>query len=743
MVRYFLLIIIFVSMTLPLKADNINSVVINGNKRVSDETIKIYGGINDIQKYSENNANIILKNLYETDFFENVKISFKNDTLIIDLKEYPIVNQLIIVGEKTKKFENEIKRLINSKSKKSLIKSNLVKDISIIKNLYASLGYNFSKIESKLKKIDDENYDLLFIIERGEKTKISKISFLGNSNVKSKRLKDIIASEENKFWKFISRNTVLSQNLVDLDKRLLSNYYKSIGFYEVKISSNLAKIIDSSNAELTYSIQEGKRFTFDKFSTNVDDVFDKKIFFPLNDIYSKYVGGFYSPFKVKQILDEVDLLISNNNLQFVEHNVQEQIGEDSIHVIFNIFEGEKKLVERIDIKGNSVTNEDVIRGELLLDEGDPFTKIKLDKSVAELKARNIFKDVNYEVIDGSKDNLKKINITIEERPTGEISAGAGVGTSGGAVSFGVKENNWLGTGNSIEFKMDVDEESLSGVLSYSDPNYDKLGNSLNYFVRSESNDKPNQGYENTVVSAGIGTSFEQFKNLNASIGTNLTYDDLRTFDSASSSLKKQSGEYSELSLNYGFTYDQRNRAFMPTSGNISNFSQSLPLFADSASISNTISHSTYKSFTEDIIGAGKFYFSAINGLGSDDVRLSKRKNLSSKRLRGFERGKVGPLDGNDHVGGNYAASVNFEANLPNILPENTNTDLGAFLDFGNVWGVDYDSNIDDSSKIRSSAGLSLNWMSPLGPMSFVLSQNISKASTDKTESFRFNLGTTF
>ena len=400
-------------------------------------------------------------------------------------------------------------------------------------------------------------------------------------------------------------------------------------------------------------------------------------------------------------------------------------------------------MERIDIKGNSVTNEDVIRGELLLDEGDPFTKIKLDKSVAELKARNIFKDVNYEVIDGSKDNLKKINITIEERPTGEISAGAGVGTSGGAVSFGVKENNWLGTGNSIEFKMDVDEESLSGVLSYSDPNYDKLGNSLNYFVRSESNDKPNQGYENTVVSAGIGTSFEQFKNLNASIGTNLTYDDLRTFDSASSSLKKQSGEYSELSLNYGFTYDQRNRAFMPTSGNISNFSQSLPLFADRASISNTISHSTYKSFTEDIIGAGKFYFSAINGLGSDDVRLSKRKNLSSKRLRGFERGKVGPLDGNDHVGGNYTASVNFETNLPNILPENTNTDLGAFLDFGNVWGVDYDSNIDDSSKIRSSAGLSLNWMSPLGPMSFVLSQNISKASTDKTESFRFNLGTTF
>ena len=743
MPRILIFFLIFLTYSLQLKAEDIKDILIKGNKRVSEETIKIYGEVNSFKKYSDKNANIILKNLYGTNFFESVKVSFKNDTLIIDLKEYPIINQLIVLGEKTKKFEKEIKKVINSKAKKSLIKSNLVKDINIIKTLYSSLGYNFAKVETKLKKIDEENYDLLFLVERGEKTKISKINFIGNNNVKTKRLKDIIASEENKFWKVISRNTVLSQNLVELDKRLITNYYKSIGFYEVKISSNLAKVINNKNAELTYKVEEGNRFTFGKFSTVVDDVFDKKIFFPLNDIYTKYAGNYYSPFKVKEILEEIDLLISNNNLQFVEHNVQEQIGEKSINVIFNIFEGEKKLVERINIKGNNVTNEDVIRGELLLDEGDPFTKINLDKSVAELKARNIFKNVRSEVLNGTKDNLKIIDLSVEERPTGEISAGAGIGTSGGAIAFGVKENNWLGTGNSIEFKVDVDEESLTGVLSYRDPNYDRLGNSLNYFVKSESNDKPNQGYENTVVSAGIGTSFEQYKDLTASLGTNFAYDDLRTDGSASSSLKKQSGEYTELALNYGFTYDQRNRAFMPTSGGITNFSQSFPLFADRSFISNSFSHSSYKTITEDIIGASKFYIAAINGLGSDDVRLSKRRNLSSKRLRGFEKGKVGPLDGTDHVGGNYTAALNLEASLPNVLPESTNIDLGAFLDFGNIWGVDYDSTLDDSNKLRSTAGVSLNWMSPLGPMSFVLSQNISKASTDKTESFRFNLGTTF
>ena len=267
--------------------------------------------------------------------------------MIIDLKEYPIINQLIVLGEKTKKFEKEIKKVINSKAKKSLIKSNLVKDINIIKTLYSSLGYNFAKVETKLKKIDEENYDLLFLVERGEKTKISKINFIGNNNVKTKRLKDIIASEENKFWKVISRNTVLSQNLVELDKRLITNYYKSIGFYEVKISSNLAKVINNKNAELTYKVEEGNRFTFGKFSTVVDDVFDKKIFFPLNDIYIKYAGNYYSPFKVKEILEEIDLLISNNNLQFVEHRVKEDISGNKISLVFDIFEGEKITVERI------------------------------------------------------------------------------------------------------------------------------------------------------------------------------------------------------------------------------------------------------------------------------------------------------------------------------------------------------------------------------------------------------------
>ncbi len=726
-----------------LKAEMVNDLKINGNSRISDETIKIYGEIELGKDLSENDLDKILKNLFNTNFFEDVKIKLDKNILIINLVEYPVINQLIIVGEKSNKYKNQIKKIIQLKEKNSFIKSYLSKDIEKIKTLYSSIGYNFSKVDTKIKTIDRNNIDLVIEVNRGEQTKISSINFLGNKSIRSSRLRDVIASEENKFWKFITKNTNLSENLIELDKRLLVNYYKSLGFYDIDIKSNIAELKDTGDAELTYSVEEGKRYTMNKISTNIDPVYDKDLFFPLNKNFKKFIGEYYSPFKVKKLLEEIDELIEFNNLQFTEHNVQETIEGDSINIVFNIFEGAKTLVERINIKGNTITNEDVIRGELILDEGDPFTKLNLDKSIAELKARGIFKQVNYEVIDGSKNNLKIININVEEKPTGEISAGAGIGTNGGSFAFNVQENNWLGQGKKVGFEIEVDQESLSGTLNYTDPNYNFLGNSLSYYVSSEDNDKPDQGYENSVISAGISTSFEQYKDVIANLGLSATYDDLKTLNTASDSLKKQSGSFDEIAANYGFTFDRRNRSFMPTNGSIIGFGQTFPIYADKSFISNRFSSSSYRTLTEDVIGATKFYLVSVNALGDDDVRLSNRKGISSRRLRGFEKNKVGPVDGVDHIGGNYAAALNFETNLPNLLPEDSNTDVTLFLDFGNVWGVDYDDSIDDSNKIRSSTGAMASWMSPIGPMTFTFAQNLSKASTDETQGFSFSLGTTF
>ena len=742
--RNLLTIIIFVLMHFKiLNAEIVKKVEITGNKRVSDQTILIYGKIEINENYEEKDINKVLSNLYGTNFFEDVKINFINGVLKINLIEYPIINSLVIVGEPSNKYKEGIKKIIELKEKDSFIENRLQRDVKKIKNIYGENGYNFAKVDTKIKKRTDNKIDLIFEIDRGEVSKIKKISFVGDKKIREKRLRDIIASEEDKFYKFISSNTKFNQQLINLDERLLRNYYKSIGYYDVKISSSSAEMDSDGNFEITYSIDAGKRFFIKKIVTNADSIFDKDIFFDLNKSFKKVVGTYYSPFKVKDLLENLDELIEANNLQFVEHNVEEIIEDDSIIIKINISEGEKILVERINVLGNNITNEAVIRSELLVDEGDPFTKLALDKSIAKIRARNIFRSVETKVSEGTASNLKIIDINVEEQATGEISAGAGIGTAGGSFAFTVKENNWLGDGKKVSFTLDANKETLKGSLNFTDPNYDFLGNRLNYSVYSLSNDKPNSGYENTLVGGGINTSFEQYKDIYATLGISASYDDLRTLESASDSLKKQAGEFSEILGTYGFTYDKRNRAFMPTSGSIIKFNQSLPIFADSAAIGNTFSSSTYKAFGENLVGAGKFYLSAVNSVGSEDVRLSKRLNIPTNRIRGFERGKIGPMDGTDHIGGNYAGAINFEAALPNLLPEATKTDVALFLDFGNVWGVDYDSSLGDSSKIRSSTGIAANWLSPLGPMSFILSTNLSKADTDQTESFNFNLGTTF
>ena len=725
------------------QAEIVKQIIIEGNNRVTDETIKIYGDIEINKNYSEKDINNVIQKIYSTDFFDNVEAELKNNILTIKLKEYPIVNQLTILGEPSKKYKEQIISVIDTKEKKSFKKSSLNKDVEKIKMLYSSVGFNTSEVEVKVKKLNDGNLDIILDIDRGEKTKISTINFIGDKKIRDRRLRDVVASEEDKFWKFLTKNTNFNKQLVNLDIRLLTNYYRSLGYYNVKINSNYAEMTKGGKINLIYSIDAGPRYTINKISTNVDNVFDKKLFFPLNDIYKKYIGDFYSPFKIKKMLEELDEIIDNNNLQFVEHNVEESVENESINIVFNVFEGNKILVERINIKGNSITDESVIRSEMILDEGDPFTNLSLEKSISNIKSRNIFNTVNYDIKTGSSNDLKIIDISVEEKPTGEISAGAGIGTSGGTLAFSIKENNWLGEGKSLAFDTEIDEESITGVLKFNDPNYDLLGNSLNYSLSSQSNDKPDQGYENTVVGASVATSFEQFKNIRASLGLSANYDDLRTQDSASDALKKQSGSFSDISGSYGFSYDQRDRSFKPTSGSFLAFNQAVPFFSDKPAIANEFKSSSYYTLSEDVIGSTKFFLSAINGVGDEDVRLSKRLGLSQKRLRGFERNKVGPVDGDDHIGGNYAAAFNIEANLPKILPESSRTDVGVFLDFGNVWGVDYDSSIDNSNKIRSSTGISASWLSPLGPMTFTLSQNLSKASTDKTESFNFSLGTSF
>ena len=250
------------------------------------------------------------------------------------------------------------------------------------------------------------------------------------------------------------------------------------------------------------------------------------------------------------------------------------------------------------------------------------------------------------------------------------------------------------------------------------------------------------GYENKVQSANISTSFEQYTNVYISPGIVLSADKLTVDSTASDQLKKQAGSFTELAVDYSITRDERDRTFMPTNGYSASFYQQLPIFADSSSISNNFATNFYRPLSEDIIGSIKFYVAAVNGI-DEDVRLTSRMFMPQNRLRGFNTRKVGPKDGDDYIGGNYTTAFGLEAQLPNLLPESTRTDISLFLDAGNVWEVDYSDTLDNSNKIRSAVGISANVFTTVGPLSFTLAQDITKAATDETQTFNFRLGTSF
>ena len=731
-------------------AENINGIIVNGNKRITSETIFTLGELNLTNFYDDNKINETLKLLFETEFFEDIKINISDNKLIISVIENPIIEDIEIKGIKNKNFLDKIYNDISLKNRKPFIKTNLAKDINFLQNILKSNGFYFSKISSTQIKNEELNSIRIKIdVDEGKRAKIKNISFLGNKKIKDKKLREIIVSEEHRFWKFISKNVYLNESKLSLDKRLLERYYKNLGYYNVRINDSFAEYSnDDGYFNLIFNIDAGDQYFFNNFSLNLPEDYSKEDFNQIFKTFEKLKGERYSLKNVDEILLKIEKIASLKLYDFIDAKVEEIISNDNkIDFSFNLFDSEKYYVERIDIIGNFTTLEEVIRNKLSIDEGDPFNNLLYNKSLDEIRSLGFFNKVNSKIINGKDDNFKKIEIEVEERPTGEITVAAGVGTSGSVIGGGISENNFLGKGIKLTSNLEISEDSIKGVFAYSKPNFAYSDNTLNTSLRSTTTDNLSDfGYKVSDIGFDIGTSFEQYENIFFSPEININFQDLNTNSDASESLKKQQGFYQDFYFNYGLDYDLRDSKFNPKSGSKSSFFQEIPLISKNNEFSNTFIFSQYKTLDrdEEMIGRASFFLKNIIALNNDkDVRISKRANIPYNRLRGFEKGKVGPVDDSDYVGGNYVTALNLSTTIPGLFRSVENVDFTYFIDVANVWGVDYDTNIDESNKIRSSTGIGMNLLTPIGPLSFSLSKPITKKSTDKTETFRFNLGTTF
>ena len=741
MIRFFILFFFLLS---AISQAEIKKVNITGNKKVSNNTIE-----NLVDKKKDKIDSIYINNLtkliYETDFFSDVKIDFNQDTLTITVVENPIVNFFYINGIKEDDLDN-INKIIIIKENALFSNSKLKQDIEKVKEYFKDLGYYSIIINPEVYKIENNQVNLIFNIDKKEVSKINNIFFIGNKYFSNSTLFNVISSSEDGWWKLFSSSS-LSEKRIEYDKQLLKEFYKSKGFYDAQIEATFVILDSNKNFSVTFSINSGERYNFNDFEIKSNNYIKDTDLNEIKSISSKILKKkIYSSDVVSKLNKQIVQFIDEKKYNNIEVTVEEIKSKDlKIDILVSLNQGKNLFIDKINIKGNNITQEIAIRDNMIISEGDNLNNSKIKKSIDQIKSKQYFSKVDYKIEDSEKKNFKDLNIIVKEQPTGNISAGIGYGTSGGMLEASVNEKNYLGKGINLNLTTRLSTEKISGEFTIINPNFNNSEKELFNSLYSDTDDYKNSGYQNTRVGNKIATKYEIYEDIFFRPNFYLQFDKLETSSSASSLLKSRSGNYQTSSLGYNFSADFRDSKSNPTSGNISYFEQNIAtLISDIPAIQTSVGTTFYKELiNENFIGSLRTRIDTAVGLDNKNIKLSDRSHSSVAVIRGFENRRIGPIDGGDHVGGNYLASLSLRSSFPNPIPENLRANTLIFFDVANVWGVDYSDSISDSNKIRSSFGVGLDIMSPFGPVSFSYAVPLTSLSTDKKQNFLFNVGSSF
>jgi len=693
-------IIIFFIILTNIAFAEIKKINIVGNARVSSATIEslVDKKISNIDTIYINN---LTKKIYDTDFFSDVKISFNQDVLTINVAENPIVNFFYINGVKDSDLD-QVNKIITLKENSIFSSSKLKKDIEATREFLNASGYYQASITPEVIKIDNNQINLIVNIDKKEISKIKNIYFIGNKYFSNNQLIDVITSTEDGWWKIFS-SSALSEQRIEYDKQLLKDFYKSKSFYDAQIESAFASIDKNNKFTLTYSINSGKKYKFGDYDIKVSGLaLKEEDINEVKNISNKLLKNeFYSPLTINKINKQITDFLETKRYGNFEINIQDlKVTDDKINIIVQLNEGQKSLVNKINIKGNTITEEKVIRDNLIISEGDQLSSSKVKKSIDNVKSKQLFSKVDYKIEDSEKKNFKDLNLFVKEQPTGSISAGVGYGTNGGLLEGSINERNFLGQGINLNLTGRLSNEAIRGEVSFVDPNYKNSNKELAASLFSEVDDYKNSGYQNKRAGTRFATKYEIYEDIFFRPNLGVQFDKLEVTGSVSNLLRSRQGDFVTTSLGYNFLYDQRDSKFSPTSGSIVYFDQNIATFlSDIPTIQTGVGATFYKElFSEKFIGSAKARLANVVAFNDKDVKLSDRIFTSTSDLRGFEQRGVGPVDSGDHIGGNNLATLSLKSTFPNPIPESLRATTFLFLDMGNGWGADYSSSISDRSK---------------------------------------------
>ncbi len=741
-------------------ADNhiINKVYVEGNNRIDSETIINYSGISLGEAYEETQVDDSLKKLYETELFSNVEIKYDNSILTIEVVENYLINQVAFEGNK-KLDDQSLEAITSLKSRSTFSNRKLEEDISSIINSYRAAGRYSVYVEPKIIKLDFNRINLVYEIDEGNVTSISDINFIGNINFSDRKLRNAIASKRSTFIDSIWGTGRSYDNLImEYDKELLHQFYRNNGYVNFKIINSVAELNGSNDSFImTFTVEEGERYNFG--SINITNEINYGDLSQISKEIKTLTGDVYSERLVQDSSLQIVDSLRSNGLPFVQVRAVENLNdiEKIIDINYVLTEGPRVYIERIDISGNQRTYDYVIRRELAISEGDPLNQGYINKSIKNIRNLGLFADVRFNTVPGSAFDKKIIKISVSEKNTGSLVFGAGYSSLGGVLgTVSVSESNLLGKGQNITLDLSYGADQSLANISFTEPRFldtpisagfDLYGNDTDYSETS--------GYKNRQVGAGVRFGFPLSEELRLSLKYNNINNEVYSVPTtASTALRQLEGKRNTSEFGYLLSYNTLDNNFTPTNGLKLNLSQDLAgLGGDVKYLRSELSSDYYIDFTKDVVGSMSLNLGHIFGLDDQKVLISDAFKDPGTKIRGFQVGGISPRlkasvanSNEEAIGGNtyISASTGLKFPIPTITEE-YGISGGLHLNAGTVFGSDHTpiTDVNESNSIRTSAGVSVFWDSPIGPLRFDFTEVINKETYDKAEFFQFSGGTSF
>ena len=728
-------------------SDNIiESISVDGNQRIDIETIISYSQINQGDVYTEVLGNSTLKNLFETNLFSNIEISFNESKLNILVKENPTINLVKFTGNRKIKDEDLIIE-VSLKERSVYSRSKVKKDIERMLNLYQRSGRLSTEIIPKVEVLENNRINLTYEIEESDISEVSKIIILGNEKYSSSKIKSLMKTKEKTLLRFLSSADRYDPDKLEYDKQLVTEFYNNNGYPNFKFISSIAQLSPNKNTfEVILTVDEGEIYNFGDITIRSELKKMNTDAIAANVSIKK--GDLFNNNKIKNNIESIRSLAELEGYSFIEiePNIKEDVEKGLIDVELFINEGPRVYVDAINISGNTRTIDKVIRREMSLSEGDAYNKYAINASKDSIRALNFFSDVDIKEIRTSYPDKINLDVRIEEKNTGEASVGAGYSSSTDAsIQFGLKERNFLGKGQNLNFTSTLSNTKNTYDISFTEPYFNNKPISLSSQIYSNFSDPSSVNYETEDLGFGISSQFPLSINRSMELRYSLYTTQVKADSNATSYERALAGTDTISMVGYSLIYDQRNSRYKPSRGFNLELNQDLAgLGGSSYYLKNSVNFNSYKKLSDNFIGAFKLRFGTVNGYNDKYAPLSSNFKLGGKKLRGFKSGKVGPRTGNSYTGGQYFYLTSFETNIDlNIDTFDITSTL--FLDIGSVWGLENPaySSIIDEHEPRSSVGINFNWDSTIGPINIVYANILDSESTDTTDNLYFDIGYNF